>query len=99
MFPHRSLRDAPKENLGPVGPPYFATSSATTGCGNEMESDGRGVTPKYDLMSEIQTVVCVRLCLGIIWKYHEKGYIRRNVGGCGVMSENKQCYERKATGK
>lgn len=28
MFPHRSRRDAPNENLGPVGSPYFATSSA-----------------------------------------------------------------------
>jgi len=27
ILPQRSLREAPKENFGPVGPPYLATSS------------------------------------------------------------------------
>lgn len=31
ILPQRSLREAPKENLGPVGPPYFATSSGAVG--------------------------------------------------------------------
>lgn len=44
MLPHRSLREAPNENLGPDGPPYLATSSVTVNHGNKGTRQEGGYT-------------------------------------------------------
>lgn len=41
VFPHRSRREAPKENFGPVGPSYLATSSGWIQRG--MSRGGQGM--------------------------------------------------------